>query len=337
VPRMGRYILRRLLQFIPVLIGTMFLIHYMTSLGIQVTGNPVIAIFGPKQPPQEVFEAVSRKYHLADPCLKQPGNPCFNIFVDRINGYLHGDFGTDFRDQAVLDLLERRWPITGRLTIIAIVFETIFGIFFGVLSGIRKDKTADNSIKVLTVLLISIPVFVLGVLVQLSIGVWAGNWIDRQSWLPDWLGSVFTVTYQGDAEWLSLIIPGMVLGALSLASIARLTRTSLIENLGSDYVRTAWAKGMPRRRVIGVHTLRNSLIPVVTYIGADFGFLIGGAIVTEGIFNIPGIGGLAFDAAYGKVVPVLITLVTLLVLVFLVFNLLVDILYAVLDPRIRYD
>ncbi|HET7385789.1 MAG TPA: ABC transporter permease [Nocardioidaceae bacterium] len=334
---MGRYVVRRLLQFIPVLIGTLFLIHYMTTLGIQFTGNPVRAIFGARQPPQSVINAVSAKYHLGDPCLQQPGNPCFNLFVERLGRYAHGDFGQDFNDQSVVALLSRRWPITGRLTLIAIAFESVFGILLGVLSGIRKDKLADNFTKVLTVLLIAIPVFVLGVLVQLALGVWVGVWIGGQSWLPGWLTDVFTVSFKADHPWLSLIIPGMVLGALSLASIARLTRTGLIENLSSDYVRTAQAKGLTPRRVIGVHTLRNSLIPVATYIGADFGFLIGGAIVTEGIFNIPGIGGLAYQSVLTGVVPVIIALVTILVLIFLVFNLLVDILYAVLDPRIRYD
>ena len=334
---MGRYTIRRLLQFIPVLVGTMFLIHYMTSLGIQLSGNPVLALFGSKQPPPAVLHAVEAKYHLADPCLDQPGNPCFGIFFDRIVDYLHGDFGTNFRNQPVMSLLARRWPITTRLTILAIAFEAVFGILWGVFAGVHKDKTADNSMRIVTPLLIAIPVFVLGVLVQLFLGVYVGVWIGGKSWIPDWVGSIFTVTYRSASPWLSLIIPGMVLGALSLAAIARLTRTGLIENLSSDYVRTAWAKGLRPRRVIGVHTLRNSLIPVVTYIGADFGFLIGGAIVVEAIFNIPGMGGLAYQSALQGQVAVIVVVVTLLVLVFLVFNLLVDILYAVLDPRIRYD
>jgi peptide/nickel transport system permease protein/oligopeptide transport system permease protein len=264
------------------------------------------------------------------------GNPCFGLFAERVGGYLQGDFGTDFRNQPVLDLLGRRWPVTGRLTIIAIIFESVFGIVAGVLAGLRKDRVADYSVKMTTVLLVSVPVFVLGVLVQLALGVWVSGWIEDQSWLPHWLTYIFTVTYSGSHEWLSLIIPGMVLGALSLASIARLTRTGLIENLSSDYVRTARAKGMKERRVVGIHTLRNSLIPVVTYIGADFGFLIGGAIVTEGIFNIPGVGGLVYQSVLGGVVTVTMAVVTILVLIFLFFNLLVDIMYAVLDPRIRY-
>jgi ABC-type dipeptide/oligopeptide/nickel transport system permease component len=143
--------------------------------------------------------------------------------------------------------------------------------------------------------------------------------------------------YNVDNPWLSLIVPGLVLGAVSLASIARLTRTSLIENLRADYVRTARAKGLPPRRTIGVHALRNSLIPVVTYIGVDVGVLMGGALITETIFSIPGIGQLVFLSVEFQDALVIIGVVTLLVLVFLVANLIVDVLYAVLDPRIRYD
>jgi len=132
-------------------------------------------------------------------------------------------------------------------------------------------------------------------------------------------------------------VPGLVLGALSLATTARLTRTSIMENIRADYVRTAKAKGLAPKRVTGVHTLRNSLIPVVTYLGVDIGSLMGGAIVTETIFNVPGIGRLVTFSARTGDAPVVIGVVTLLALVFLVANLLVDLLYAVLDPRIRYD
>lgn len=334
---MGRYVVRRLLQFIPVLLGTLFLVHYITSLGIQINGDPLRAVFGAKQPPQSVLEFMRERYNLDDPCLRQPGNPCLGLFVDRLNHYIHGDFGSNFNLQPVTALIGRAWPVTARLTLIAVAFEAILGILAGVLAGLRKDRVADNAVRISTVFLVSIPVFVLGVLVQIFVGVYIGAWLDNQAWAPQWLTYVFTVSYRPEHPWLSLIIPGLVLGAFSLASIARLTRTSLIENIRADYVRTARAKGLTNRRVIGIHTLRNSLIAVVTYIGADIGYLINGAIVTEGIFNIPGMGGLTFRAAVEGVVPVIIALVTVLTLVFLFANLCVDILYAVVDPRIRYE
>ena len=159
----------------------------------------------------------------------------------------------------------------------AMAFEAILGIIAGVLTGIKKGGFLDNLVLVSTLVVISIPVFVIGGLVAVLPRRQAGS-------LPGDGDSVNPSFYQ-------LMLPAMVLGSLSLAYVTRLTRTSLIENLRADYVRTASAKGLTRRRAIGLHALRNSLIPVVTFIGFDFGALLGGAIVTESIFNIPGIGG----------------------------------------------
>jgi len=148
---------------------------------------------------------------------------------------------------------------------------------------------------------------------------------------------IFPVAGISDGWPYSYILPAIVLASLSLAYIARLTRTSLVENLRADYVRTATAKGLSRRRVVGVHALRNSLIPVVTFLGLDLGVLLGGAIVTEGVFNIPGVGQQLFRSVNLGESTVVVGLVTILVLVYLLANLVVDLLYAVLDPRIRYD
>jgi ABC-type dipeptide/oligopeptide/nickel transport system permease component len=334
---MGRYVARRLIQFIPVILGTLFLLHILSTLTIQLVGDPVRALFGENAPPAAVIEQMRADYNLDDECLDTPGNPCLGLFVDRLTQYASGDFGINFRGRQVTDLFLERFPVTVRLTLIALVFETIVGIFLGVLAGLRKDKFVDNFVRFSTVLLIAFPVFVFGTLAQLFIGLQLGLKVRQSDWAPDWLGQMINVGYSHDYPWLSLVLPGLVLGAFSLAAIARLTRTSLIENLRSDYVRTARAKGLTTRRTVGVHTLRNSLIPVVTYIGIDIGLLLGGALVTEGIFNIPGVGQLVFLAIGANDTPVIIGVVTILVLVFLVANLLVDILYAALDPRIRYE
>lgn len=333
---MGRYVIRRLLQFIPVLLGTMFLLHYLQSVSIQINGNPVTALFGDRQPPPETLAAITAAFGLDDPCLQTPGNPCFGMFLDRITGYFQGDFGIDFNERSIVDLVAEAAPVTLRLTLIAIVFEAVVGILAGVLAGIRKDGFADNLIRISTTLVISVPVFVLGVLIQIGSGLYIGDWV-RDNDAPEWVQAVFSVTYQTEHPWASLMVPGIVLGAFSLGFIARLTRTSLIETLRADYVRTARAKGLKPSRVVGIHALRNSLIPVVTYIGIDLGALMGGALVTEGIFNIPGIGGLVFQSTRAQETPVIIAVVTLLTLVFLLASLLVDVLYAVLDPRIRYE
>ena len=314
----------------------MFLLHYMQTLSFQINGNPIRAMFGDRQPPPETIAALTRAFGLDDPCLEQTGNPCLGMFVDRLTNYAQGDFGTNFNRQDVTDLIARALPITIRLTLLAVLFESVIGIFAGVLAGLRKDKFVDNLVRVSTVLLISIPVFVLGVLTQIISGLYIGGWV-REQGAPPWVEAMFSVTYQADYPWASLVVPALVLCGLSLGFIARLTRTSLIETMRADYVRTARAKGLSGRRVVSVHALRNSLIPVVTYIGMDVGLLISGALITEGIFNIPGVGGLTYVAIRGGETPVIIAVVTLLTLVFLVASLLVDLLYAVLDPRIRYE
>jgi peptide/nickel transport system permease protein/oligopeptide transport system permease protein len=234
---------------------------------------------------------------------------------------VQGDFGTDFRGREVTDIMAERFPVTVRLTLSAFAFELVLGLAAGVLAGLRRGSLLDNLVLVTTVAVVSIPVFVLGFTAQILFGV-------RLGWFP------IAGLYQG---WTSYLLPGMVLGALSLAYVARLTRTSLVENLRADYVRTATAKGMPRSRVVGVHALRNSLIPVITFLGVDLGALMGGAIVTEGIFNIPGVGQQVFLSIQQQESTVVVGIVTALVLVFILANLLVDMLYAVLDPRIRYD
>ncbi len=334
---MGRYVARRLIQFIPVIILTMFLLHLLSVLTIQIVGDPVRALFGENAPPPEIIQQLQVQYNLDDPCLKDSWNPCFGLFIDRMGQYLQLDFGVNYQGRAVTELFGERIFVTLRLTTIAILFETLIGIFIGVLAGLRKDKFVDNFVRMMTSVLVAFPTFVFGSLMLLLLGLKVGLYLRDSSWAPEWLGEMFQVGYNPDYPWLSLFLPGMVLGAFSLAAVARLTRTSLIENLRSDYVRTARAKGLTNSRTIGIHTLRNSLIPVVTYIGIDIGTLLGGALVTEGIFNVPGIGQLVFISVQANDTPVIIGVATILTIVFLVANLIVDILYAALDPRIRYE
>ena len=334
---MGRYVARRLIQFIPVILGTLFLLHLLSVLTIQIVGDPVRALFGENAPPDAVIQQLQVQYNLDDPCLQTTGNPCVGLFFDRMGQYLQGDFGVNFRGRPVTELFSERIWVTIRLTTLAILFETVIGITMGMLAGLRKDKFFDNFVRFSTSILIAFPTFVFGSLMLLVLGLQFGLYLRESEWAPEWLGQMFQVGYNDEYPWLSLFLPAMVLGAFSLAAVARLTRTSLIENLRSDYVRTARAKGLTTRRTIGIHTLRNSLIPVVTYIGIDIGVLLGGALVTEGIFNVPGIGQLVFISVQSNDTPVIIGVVTILTMVFLVANLIVHILYAALDPRIRYE
>jgi ABC-type dipeptide/oligopeptide/nickel transport system permease component len=211
--------------------------------------------------------------------------------------------------------------VTVRLALVALAFEAVFGLLAGILAGIRNKSFFDTLVLISTTLIVSIPVFVLGFLAQYVLGLRLG---------------LFPIAGLNNG-FQSYLLPGFVLAALSLAYVARLTRTSLVENLRNDYVRTAKAKGLTPMSVVGKHTLRNSLIPVVTFLGVDLGALLSGAIVTEGIFNIPGLGRAVFDAVRSQEGAVVVGIVTLFVLVYIVFNLLVDVLYAALDPRIRYE
>ncbi len=308
---MSKYIVRRLLQMIPVVLGATFIIFAMV---FALPGDPLAGKCGDR-PCSPAFIAKFRLDHnLDDPLLVQ--------YFKYLGKLLHGDFGTTFQGLNVADELARRYAITTRLAIIAILFELIVGVVAGMLAGIRKGRFFDNLVLLSTLVVISIPTFVLGSVSQTVFGVKLG---------------IVKPTVSPQATWMELLLPGIVLGSLSLAYVARLTRTNLVENLRSDYVRTATAKGLTRRRTIGLHTLRNSLIPVVTFVGADFGALIGGAIITEGIFNIGGVGSFVFQSIHSRDGVAVVGTVTLLVIVYLFMNLIVDLLYGVLDPRISHD
>ncbi|CAN5751032.1 ABC transporter permease [soil metagenome] len=307
---MGRYLARRLLQFVPVFFGATFLIYAMV---FAIPGDPIRALFGDRPVSPATVAQMRDTYNLNDPLPVQYGK--------YVAGLFQGDLGTDFRGRPVTDILGDRIPVTLRLAVGAFVFEIILGLLAGVLAGLRRGGFLDSLVLVTTTAVVAVPVFVLGYTAQILFGIELG-------WFP--------ISGIRDGV-LSYVLPAMVLGAVSLAYIARLTRTSLVENLRADYVRTATAKGLLRRRVIGRHALRNSLIPVVTFLGVDLGNLMGGAIITEGIFNIPGVGRAVFDAVLTQEGTVVVGIVTFLVLIFMVSNLLVDVLYAVLDPRIRYE
>ncbi|MGH8893868.1 MAG: ABC transporter permease [Actinomycetes bacterium] len=308
---MGRYLVRRLLQMIPVLIGTTFLIYWMVWA---LPGNPFAGKCGQRPCTDAYIDAQTEKFNLDDPLLIQ--------YFKYLGNLLRGDLGETFAGQDVAELVVLAYPTTVKLALVALTFEAVVGLGAGVLAGLRRGGFIDNFVLISTLIVISLPVFVVGFLLQYSLGI---RW------------GIFPVTVSSEAPFSDLILPGLVLGSISLAYIARLMRSSLTENIRADYVRTANAKGLSRKRVVGVHTVRNSMIPVITFIGADFGALMGGAIITEGIFNINGVGGLVYRSIRLREGATVVAVVTLLVLVFLVMNLLVDLLYAVLDPRIRYE
>ncbi|GAA1301379.1 ABC transporter permease [Streptomyces sp. NBC_00053] len=307
---MGRYVARRLLQMIPVFIGTTLIIFLMVHI---LPGDPIRAMWGDKAADPAQVASLRHEFGLDQPLWKQ--------YVDYMGNLFQGDFGKTFGGREVIDEMSESFPVTLRLTAVAMLIEIIVGIGLGAWAGLRAGKAADTGVLIFTLIVISIPVFVLGFLARFVLA-------DQLGWVAP--------NVQDSTDYAQLFLPGFVLAMLSMAYVARLTRTTFAENLRADYMRTAMAKGLPRRRIVGVHLLRNSLIPVVTFLGTDIGGFIGGAVVTEGIFNVQGVGNLLFKALQQREGSTIVGVVTVFVLVILVINLLVDLLYAVLDPRIRY-
>ncbi|MPZ54238.1 MAG: ABC transporter permease subunit [Acidimicrobiia bacterium] len=357
---MGRYLIRRILQFIPVFFGATLIVFMMVFL---IPGDPIRALAGERPMAPAVLAQLTDEYDLDDPAMVRyakwlgvmpDDDPNESALTEEqmaegvepptgtFNGLLQGNFGDNFRGQPVSDILGRTIPTTATLAIYAFIFEAVLGLIAGVFAGLNKDSFLDNLVRISTIMVISIPIFVIGFGVQILIIVFL------QSNPPEWLLSlsdgwlniswrdpdtaIFTLT-----SIKAYFIPAVVLGSVSLAYIARLTRTSMIENTRADFVRTARAKGLTRARTVVRHLLRNSLIPVVTFLGIDLGNLMGGAIVTESIFNVNGLGQEVLAGVRGQEGTVVLGIITFLILIFLIANLIVDVLYAYLDPRIRYD
>ena len=308
---MLRYIGRRLLHTIPVFFGATFLIFAMVYL---MPGDPVAALGGDRGLSEAAAAQIRAQYNLDKPFWMQ--------YLLYLKGVFTLDFGTAFNGQKVTSIMANAFPTTAWLALYALTIETILGIGLGVIAGMRRGKWFDSTILVVSLLLISVPTFVLGFVLQYVLGV-------QLAILPTTASQV--------VDFRSLTMPAMVLGGVSLAYVIRLTRQSISENVSADYVRTARAKGRSGGVVRTRHILRNSLIPVATFIGGDLGALMGGAIITEGIFNIHGVGGTLWNAIIKGEPQTVVSVTTVLVLVYIIANLIVDLLYAVLDPRIRYE
>ncbi|WP_242088575.1 ABC transporter permease [Microbacterium lacticum] len=304
------YILRRLLQVIPVFFGATLLIYFMV---FALPGDPIIALFGDKTPNPAVVEQLRAQYHLDQPFIVQ--------YFYYITGIFQGDLGSTFSGQSVNDVLARTLPVTARLAVMAIAIEFTLAIIIGTVSALRKGKLFDNTMLVVALIFVALPIFVLSFLAQYFLAIQWG-----------W----FKPTVGAQNDWGDLWLPAIVLGLSLYATSMRLMRSSVIDTLNQDWVRTAYSKGLPRRRVIPVHVLRNSLIPVITNSATNFGVLLVGATVTEGIFNVPGVGNTLFHAVQKHEGPTVVSFVTVFVIIYVLVNLVVDLLYGLLDPRIRY-
>lgn len=307
---MAWYLVRRIAVMVPVFLGATLLIYGMVFL---LPGDPLAALGGDRPLSPAVAAELRSQYHLDDPFWLQ--------YLHYLGGIMRGDLGRAYSGLTVKEVLAQAFPVTIRLALVALAVEAVLGVGFGLIAGLRQGGIFDAGVLITSLIIIAVPIFVLGFLAQFIFGVRLG---------------IAPVTVGDQATLQRLLLPGIVLGSVSFAYVVRLTRSAVAANAHADYVRTATAKGLSRPRVVTVHILRNSLIPVVTFLGADFGALLGGAIVTEGIFNIHGVGGVLYQAVTRQEAPTVVSIVTVLVVVYLITNLAVDLLYAALDPRIRY-
>lgn len=305
---MIRYIVRRALFLIPVMLGVSFIVFSLIHF---TPGDPAMVILGESAPP-EAIEALRVEMGLNDPFLVQYGRYVFNV-VTKL------DFGRSYISRRpVFNEIIGLFPNTVKLAALAITVAICIGIPAGVIAATHQNKWIDNVMMFFSLLGVSMPIFWQGILLILVFSL-------SLQWLPS----------SGFNTWQQMILPSITLGSGSAAIIARMTRSSMLEVYRQDYVRTARSKGLKERVVINRHALKNALIPIVTVIGLQFGFLLGGAVLTESIFGIPGLGRLMVNSIRTKDMMIIQGGVLLIALSFSIINLFVDVLYAFLDPRIR--
>ena len=344
---MLRYIGKRILQFIPVFIGVTLILFVLQNV---VPGDPIKLIAGEKA----LTPAIELQIRAANHLIKtndegQPINAAgevtteleeavpeslWNRYIYYMGNLLQGDLGTSYsRSMSVNDIFAQKYPYTIRLALCGIAIEIVVGIGAGVISAIKRYSFWDVLVTLSTSILVAMPAFWLGMLLQLLFGVW----------MRDWTGGAFYLPISGAGgptsnfpSWMHYILPAITLASVSTAYAARIMRSQLLDVMNSDYIRTATAKGLAPRQVIVHHALKNALIPVVTYIGIDLGSMLSGAILTETVFNWPGVGYEVYRAITQRDWPIVMGGVSIIVIVVMVISLVVDVSYAFLDPRIRY-
>ncbi|WP_112324370.1 ABC transporter permease [Oceanibium sediminis] len=305
---MLRYFIRRLVLTIPVAIGILVISFMLTRL----SGDPTDLLL-PPDATDSAREAFRRNYGLDQPLLTQ-----FGSFV--VNA-MRGDFGDSLRfHEPAMSLVMDRMGATLELAVAAMALAILIGIPTGVVAAYKRNTPVDISVRGISLLGQAMPSFYLGILSIIVFSVWLG-------WFPS----------SGRGTWWHLVLPAITLSFQLVALIARVTRSCMLDVLGQDYIRTARAKGLGESRVVWLHALRNAFIPVLTVLGLQVGFLLGGVVVIETVFSWPGVGRLAVQAIYARDFPVVQAVVLLFAMIFVFVNLIVDLLYAAIDPRIRYS
>jgi peptide/nickel transport system permease protein len=314
---MGTYILRRLLLAVPVLLGVTFFVFWSIRW---IPGDPAVAMAGELASPQYIAR-VRTELGLDQPILVQ-----YARYIARIT---QGDMGRSVKSGLpVLNEIGNRLPNTLLLTSVSLILSAVIGIPIGVFSATRPRSWFDGGSMTFALLGVSMPIFWLGLMLMILFAVLIPRWLG----LP---GPVLPPT--GSGTWRHLVMPALALAASSMAIQARMTRACMLEVLRQDYVRTARAKGLQDQKVIYRHALRNAMLPIITIIGLQFGTLLGGAVITETVFAWPGIGRLLIDAIGFRDYPVIQGTVLVIAAGFVLTNLVVDVAYGYLDPRIKYN
>ncbi|MGB6127553.1 MAG: nickel ABC transporter permease [Psychrilyobacter sp.] len=304
---MHKYIFKRILLLIPVLLGVSFLVFSIMSF---TPGDPAQLILGESAPKVQVL-ALREKMGLNDPFLMQYGRFVLNA--------VQGDFGRSYTSgREVFGEIFQRFPNTLILAIIGVIIAILIGIPVGIISATKQYSIMDSTSMIAALLGVAMPNFWLGLMLILFFSVGLG-------WLPS----------GGFGGWKSLILPSITLGTGAAAIITRMTRSSMLEVIRQDYIRTARAKGVSEKKVINKHALKNALIPVITVVGLQFGYLLGGAVLTETVYSWPGVGRMMVEAIRSKDTPVVLAAVLFLATTFSIVNLFVDILYGFVDPRVK--
>ena len=305
---MAKNIIRRLIAMIPVVIGITFLVFMIMQLA---PGDPVRMILGDSAEP-EAIEAMREEMGLNDPVLVQYGRYMVDL--------LHGDMGTSYTNQRpVAQEVFSRVPATFELALVSAVVSILIAIPLGVIAAVKQNTLFDNLSMVVSLVGISMPAFWLALMLMLVFSL-------RLGWFP--------VQGNGDG-WRSFVLPSISIGFMNMAAIARTTRSSMLETIRQDYIRTARSKGITEGEVIMHHAFGNALIPTITVVGVQLGGLLGGAVLTETVFAWPGLGRLMVQAVNGRDVPVVMGCIVILSIGFSIVNLIVDLAYGFIDPRVR--
>jgi peptide/nickel transport system permease protein len=358
---MLQFLTRRILLLLPVFLGILFITFAIVRL---IPGDPCITMLGEKATPAKC-EAFLERYGLNESIAVQFGKYLLNMAA--------GDFGNSIRfTRPVVDIVAERLPMTVELTLGAMLFSTVFGIILGLVSALKRNSVIDTVTMIIANIGISMPVFWLGLMLAYLFAIilkgtpfalppsgrfMAGAGLDSlikfwelqdvvgvKKFVIDFISNLALTNALITGNWKSfwdgmrhLILPSVAVGTIPMAVIARMTRSSLLEVLGLDYVRTARAKGLVERLVISKHALRNAMIPIVTIIGIETGSLLSGAVLTETVFALPGVGTMLVQSILARDYPVVQGFTLIIAIIFVMVNLIVDVSYAYLDPRIRIE